>query len=129
MLTADHFRALALALDGATESAHMGHPDFRANGRIFATLTADGERGMVKLTPPQQREAIEAWPAFTAAAGAWGRQGCTLVDLAAARRDVVRDALVSAWENAMAQPAARSRSRAKAPRTRAAPKRRGPRLR
>lgn len=129
MLTAAQFRILALALDGATEGAHMAHPDFRANGRIFATLTADGARGMVKLTPSQQRELTEAWPAFTPAAGAWGRQGCTLVELADARRDVVRAALVSAWENAMAQPAARPRSRAKASPTRALPKRRGPPLR
>lgn len=38
MLTPDAFRRLALDLPGAIESAHMGHPDFRANGRIFATL-------------------------------------------------------------------------------------------
>ena len=33
----------------------MGHPDFRANGRIFATLSPDGTQGMVKLTPAQQQ--------------------------------------------------------------------------
>ena len=37
-MTGDAFRDLALALDGAIEASHMGHPDFRANGRIFATL-------------------------------------------------------------------------------------------
>ena len=38
MLTADQFRDLALQMEGAVEGAHMAHPDFRANGRIFATL-------------------------------------------------------------------------------------------
>lgn len=56
MLTAEQFRGIVLRMDGASESAHMGHPDFRANGRIFATLYPDGESGMVKLTPEQQQE-------------------------------------------------------------------------
>ena len=37
-MTANEFRSLALTLPGAVESAHMGHPDFRIDGRIFATL-------------------------------------------------------------------------------------------
>jgi len=45
------FRRVALALTDAVESAHMGHPDFRVNGRIFATLHADMKFGMVALTP------------------------------------------------------------------------------
>jgi hypothetical protein len=47
----DEFRRIALSMEGAVEGAHMGHPDFRANGRIFATLYPDGQSGMVKLTP------------------------------------------------------------------------------
>ena len=38
-MTADDFRRITLALEGAVEKAHMGHPDFRVNGRIFATST------------------------------------------------------------------------------------------
>jgi hypothetical protein len=34
----DLFRRLALALPEASESSHMGNPDFRLNDRIFATL-------------------------------------------------------------------------------------------
>ena len=37
-MTAEQFRQMALALPEATELAHMHHPDFRVNGRIFATL-------------------------------------------------------------------------------------------
>ena len=47
---ADRFRRIALGMDGAVEGAHMGHPDFRANGKIFATLHPDLQTGMVKLT-------------------------------------------------------------------------------
>lgn len=62
-MTADDFRELALSMDGAVEGAHMKHPDFRANGRIFATLKADGESGVVKLSPAEQREFIGRHPA------------------------------------------------------------------
>lgn len=112
MVTADQFRALALAMPDAVEGAHMGHPDFRANGRIFATLDADGERGMVKLTPPQQREALRD-AAFAPANGAWGRQGCTMVALTDAHRTTVEARILEAWQNAMAQPTARTKTASK----------------
>ncbi len=54
MLRAEDFRRIALGMTDAVEGAHMGHPDFRVNGRIFATLHADQKWGMVKLTPEQQ---------------------------------------------------------------------------
>lgn len=54
----NNFRRIALGTDGAIESARMGHPDFRANGKISATLHADLKWGMVKLTPDQQLKFI-----------------------------------------------------------------------
>src|SRR3954466_46395 len=85
LMTADDFRTLALSFDGAVEQAHMGHPDFRANGRIFATLQADDERGMVKVPPDEQLQLLRvAEQTFPPASGAWGRQGCTMVRLAGA---------------------------------------------
>ena len=54
-MTADDFREIALAQPGAEERAHMGHPDFRANGRIFATLQTDDVTGMVKVRPEEQK--------------------------------------------------------------------------
>ena len=54
MLRAEDFRRIALGMTEAVEGAHMGHPDFRVNGRIFATLHGDHKWGMVKLTPAQQ---------------------------------------------------------------------------
>jgi hypothetical protein len=62
-VTGERFRALALALEGAEERAHMGHPDFRVNGRIFASLTADERRAMVKVTPDEQAALLGQAPA------------------------------------------------------------------
>ena len=61
-MKANDFRRIALGLSGAIEKAHMGHPDFRANGRIFATLHADMKTGMVKLTPDEQTTFMRAHP-------------------------------------------------------------------
>ncbi len=97
-MTLAAFRKLALACPGATEGSHLAHPDFRVEGRIFASIPKPPEpRAMVRLSPEQQRICIAEWPdAFSAANGAWGRQGCTFVDLrkvgAAALKQAVRDA-------------------------------------
>lgn len=99
-MTPDEFRRIALSMHGAAEGAHMGHPDFRANGRIFATLYPDGESGMVKLTPDQQQEFMRANPAtFVPASGAWGRQGCTTVRLGSIDEDTLGQAMTLAWQN------------------------------
>ena len=45
------FRRIALSLPGATEGSHMGHPDFRVGGKIFATLMPVDGYAMVKLAP------------------------------------------------------------------------------
>jgi hypothetical protein len=78
----------------ATEGAHLGHPDFRAGGRISATLHADSRHGMVKITLEQQQRFVESHPgAFTPESGAWGRQGCTRVRLDAVDEDTLGEAL------------------------------------
>jgi hypothetical protein len=102
-VTARQFRKIALGMTGVAEGAHMGHPDFRVNGKIFATLYPDGHNGMVKLTPEQQSDFVNAHPAFQPASGAWGRQGCTTVILEAADADSVGEAMTLAWQNVAAR--------------------------
>ena len=83
----------------------MGHPDFRVNGRIFATLQANLESGCVMLTPDEQQEFLrDHGRTFTPAAGAWGRQGSTMVRLTGAEPAAVRSAIVMAWERALTLP-------------------------
>jgi hypothetical protein len=99
-VTADKFRSLALDLPEATEDEHMGHPDFRVRGKIFATLGPDEEWGMVKLTPDQQASFVRLAPTvFEPFRGAWGKRGCTKVCLEAAKEATVRQALLAAWRN------------------------------
>ena len=100
-MTADDFRELALSFDGAVESEHMHHPDFRANGKIFATLGyPDTRHGMVKLAPSDQAHFVEKYPAmFTPVKGAWGLQGSTSVLLSAALPDALTRAMELAWRS------------------------------
>lgn len=99
-MTANTFRTLALSLPETAESAHMGHPDFRVGGKIFATLWCDNRKGMVKLTPDQQSAFVQAEPdVFEAVPGAWGASGCTNVNLVAATKRTLRPAMVAAWHN------------------------------
>jgi hypothetical protein len=100
-MTADEFRHIALGLPEATERSHMAHPDFRVRNKIFATLGyPDDSWGMVKLAPEQQELFMRVDAAFAPANGAWGRQGSTIVQLAAVRADLLHDALTAAWRNA-----------------------------
>jgi len=115
-MKAAEFRRMALALQDVVEGAHMGHPDFRAAGKkIFATLNADETRGMVSLTPEQQRDVMREYPAmFVPASGAWGVQGATMVELRQAKAEAVGEAMTLAWQRANATVAAR-RSRPRTP--------------
>jgi hypothetical protein len=104
-MTGETFRALALAMQGAIEGAHMGHPDFRANGRIFASLDAAERSATVMLAPDEQAELVRSYPGtFVPAAGAWGRQGCTTLVLRQAAEAAVRGAIVLAWQRAVDRP-------------------------
>lgn len=99
-MTINDFRRIALSLEGAEEGSHMGHPDFRVGGRIFATLAAASQGyGNLLLTPEQQAAFVEELPeVFLPVAGGWGKNGATHIRLAAANQDVLEGALRTAWK-------------------------------
>ena len=108
-MTADDFRDIVLSLEGTAEGAHMNHPDFRANGRVFASLEPGETRGVVRLSPAEQAEVGRTQPRiFAPAAGAWGRQGWTTVQLAGAKPAAVRGAVLLAWQGVLALPQKKS---------------------
>jgi hypothetical protein len=98
MPSPDDFRRIALSFPEAEESSHVGHPDFRVGGKVFATLGyPDPAWGMVRLMPEQQEDFIALSPAFEPAPGAWGRGGNTLVKLAEVDAELLETALAAAW--------------------------------
>lgn len=101
MATIDQFRKLACTLPEAVESSHMGTPDFRVGGRIFATLYGESKgRGVLKLTPEQQADFVAERPeTFEPVQGGWGRNGMTFIILEPAEQETLRDALATAYRN------------------------------
>jgi hypothetical protein len=99
-MNAEDFRRIALSLPGAEESSHMGAPDFRVGGRIFATLASQNQGyGNLMLTLEHQAAFVEELPeVFLPIAGGWGRMGATHIRLAAADEDVLAGALRTAWK-------------------------------
>src|SRR5271170_5972583 len=94
------FRRIALSLEGVEESSHMGSPDFRVGGRIFATRASQSEGyGNLMLSPEQQAAFVGDLPeVFVPIAGSWGRMGMTHIRLASAHEDVLAGALRTAWK-------------------------------
>ncbi len=115
----DLFRKIACELPGAVESAHMGHPDFRVGGRIFATLSGEARGyGVLKLTLEQQAAFVAELPeVFEPVQGGWGRMGMTYIALDRADQPTMRGALATAHRNVAAKQEAK---RAKRPAKRAA---------
>jgi hypothetical protein len=65
-MDANDFRRIALSFEGVEESSHMGQPDFRVGGRIFATLASEKQGyGNLMLTPEQQRCLWRSCPKFS----------------------------------------------------------------
>ena len=99
-MNTDDFRRIALSLEGAEESSHIGSPDFRVGGRIFATLAhqKDGY-GNLMLNPEQQEAFVADQPeVFLPIYGGWGRMGMTHIRLAEANEAILTGALRAAWK-------------------------------
>jgi hypothetical protein len=99
-MNVEDFRRIALSLEGAEEGSHMGSPDFRVGGRIFATLASQSQGyGNLMLSPEQQQTFVEEAPEiFLPVPGGWGRMGATHLRLASASEEVVAGALRTAWK-------------------------------
>lgn len=98
-LTAADFRRIALSFEGAVEGSHMGSPDFRVGGRIFATLASQAQGyGNLMIDPEHQAAFVgDAPDVFLPIAGGWGRMGMTHIRFDMATKEVMEGALRTAW--------------------------------
>jgi len=109
-MTAAAFRKIALRLPDAEEREHMGHPDFRVKGKIFATLGYPRPGwAAVMLTPADQDAFVRMQPkAFHPVKGKWGEQGATNIELRHATTAAVTAALSAAHETRVVRPPQRA---------------------
>ena len=98
MVTPAIVRQLALSLPEAVEQEHRSKPSFRVRKKIFAVLHPDDKRAVLKLSAVDQSVFDDYDPAvFHPVEGSWGKQGWTVVELPKVKKEVFREALVSAW--------------------------------
>jgi hypothetical protein len=99
MISIDQARKAALSLPETEEKPHFHLTSFRIKNKIFATIHADKNYMMVKLSVVDQsvfcsydKEVIFPVP------GGWGRQGATFINLKKVRKTMLLDALATAWK-------------------------------
>lgn len=99
MVTIETFRQLALSFPESVEQDHFGKPSFRVRKKIFATLWLKEQRAMVKLSLIDQSVFCDFdKKIFYPVPGGWGKQGATFVELKKVRKDMLLDALTTAWK-------------------------------
>ena len=105
MVTVSAARKILLALPDTEEKAHMGHPDFRVNNRIFASLAPSKNKKkvvVVKLSPANQTAVMQIDPDAYSLNG-WSRQGWTTIHLDKVTPSRFRSLAQSSWAEVAAK--------------------------
>jgi hypothetical protein len=89
-------RRIILSMPEAEERRHHGHPDFRVNNKIFATLWPKESRVVVKLSMADQTAYLKSSP-LTFSTNAWSGQGWTNVQLKSVSADRFRELVEDSW--------------------------------
>jgi len=97
-VTAEQVRQLVQRLPGSVESAHHGHPDFRVNKKIFATLSEAEDRAALRLTQLEARALAASRPAAFRLVSDREPIGWVSVLLAQIDADELSDLLEEAWK-------------------------------
>jgi len=98
MLTVAEVRKLALSLDEAVELPHFERTSFRVNKKIFATMLEKENTAVLLLSPEDQSvfcayDKTKMYPV----PNKWGKKGATIVVLKKVRKDIFKDALITAY--------------------------------
>lgn len=102
-MTSDAFRKLALSFQDSEENPHFDRTAFKITGRrIFATLHEESGTANLKLTPEDQSAFVTfGKDAVYAVPNKWGVQGWTTFVLRKVQRELMKDALQCAHDDAL----------------------------
>ena len=100
MISIATVRKLALAMDEVDEKPHFEKISFRIKNKIFSTVDVKANIIVLKLSEIDQSvfsdfDSSIIYPV----PGAWGRQGWTMVEMKKVKRDLFKDALITAYCN------------------------------
>lgn len=98
MIDLDKIRQIALSMPATSEHPHADKRSFKVGKKVFATYNGPYNRVCVKLSELDQ----DAFCSFDASViypvpNKWGKQGWTLINLAAVQEETLADALTVAY--------------------------------
>jgi hypothetical protein len=100
MITGDGFAKIALSFPGTETTPHFNRIGFKVTGkRMFATYLAENNTANVFLTPAEQRVFCEIdGKNIFPVPNKWGEKGATTFDLNTVAKEVLQEALYSAYK-------------------------------
>jgi hypothetical protein len=98
-MTADHFTEIALSFPGTEQTPHFQRIGFKIIGkRMFATYLPENNTANIFLTPAEQKVFCEIdHQNIYPVPNKWGEKGATTFDLNKVAKEVVMEALLSAY--------------------------------
>lgn len=98
----EEFKNLALSFPGIISQPHFDRTAFKIEGkRIFATLHEKNESANILLSLPEQKLFSEINQLIYPIPNKWGTHGWTTFEIKNLERDVVFEALRSAYEEVL----------------------------
>jgi hypothetical protein len=105
MITGEKFSELALSFPGTGQKPHFDRTGFHVTGkRMFATYLAENNTANVFLTPEEQvvfckMDSGNIYPV----PNKWGEKGATTFDLNKVKKEILTEALLSAYNEVVRQ--------------------------
>lgn len=102
MVTNEEFRTLALSFYGTEENPHFERQAFKVvNKRIFATIDEHTHTANIKLPASEQTVFCGFCDAVYPVPNKWGQQGWTTFQLKNLPKELITDALETAYNDAI----------------------------
>jgi hypothetical protein len=110
MISEKIFVEMALSFPGTEQTPHFDRIGFKITGkRMFATYLAENNTANIFLTPEEQRvfckiSAANIYPV----PNKWGEKGATTFEISKLKKEIVMEALLSAYQKVVKKPKAQS---------------------
>jgi predicted DNA-binding protein (MmcQ/YjbR family) len=92
------FKKLALSFPDTVQEPHFEKASFRVKKKIFATLSEEKSMALVKLSEIDQSVFCSFDKSIIFPVdNKWGKKGWTVIDLKKVRKDLLQDALTTAY--------------------------------
>jgi hypothetical protein len=114
MITGNQFAQLALSFPGTDQVPHFERIGFKVTGkRMFSTYLQKDNTANIFLTVKEQTVFCQMDKGIYPVPNKWGEKGATTFKLNTVPKNILTEALLSAYNEVLASPKARSKSPSK----------------